>query len=73
MGSVVQERLEFADEKYVFDYETNGIRPEFLDVYRASVCTLCVSVLTGYHALPTLFRKPTLYTNMVLIGMFPSF
>ncbi len=73
MGSVVEERLECADEKDVFDYATNGMRSEFLDVYLASVCTLCVSVLTGYDALPTLFRKPTLYANMVPIGMYPSF
>lgn len=73
MGSMVQESLTCADEKTVFDYATNGMRSEFLDVYLASVCSLCVSVSTGYDALPTLFRKPTLYANMVPIGMYPSF
>ena len=73
MGSVVQEKLKCADERSVFDYATNGMRSEFLDVYLASICALCVSVLTGYDQLPTLFRKPILYVNMVPIGMYPSY
>jgi len=73
MGSVVQEKLKCADERSVFDYATNGMRSEFLDVYLASICALCISVLTGYDQLPTLFRKPILYANMVPIGMYPSY
>lgn len=73
MGSQVKENLRCADERTVFDYATNGMRSEFLDVYLPSVCTLCVSVATGLDAIPTLFRKPTLYANVVPIGMYPSY
>jgi len=73
MGSKVAEKLDCADEKSIFDYATNGMRTEFLDVFLASRSHLTISVGSGYDALPLSFRKPVLFVNYVPIGTYYSF
>jgi len=72
MGSKVAEKLDCADEKSIFDYATNGMRTEFLDVFLASRSHLTISVSSGYDALPLSFRKPVLFVNFVPIGIYYS-
>jgi putative glycosyltransferase (TIGR04372 family) len=71
MGSMVKEKFLISDEKSIFDYAFNGMRSEFLDVFLAYQCTLCVSVSTGYDAIPLAFRKPIVYVNYPVLGTAP--
>lgn len=71
MGSLVTSKFLCADEERIFDYATNGMRTEFRDVFLANVCTIMISVSSGYDALPTAFRKPIVYVNYPCIGTAP--
>lgn len=48
-----------------FDYATNGMRSDFMDIYLAAKCEFCVSTGTGLDAIPYIFRKPICYVNYV--------
>ncbi len=63
MGAMVANPL-ITGHPLVFDYATNGMRNEFLDIYLAAHCKFCVSTGTGWDSVPQLFRRPTMYVNM---------
>jgi putative glycosyltransferase (TIGR04372 family) len=67
MGAIVAKPLKSAHPK-VIDYATNGMRSEFLDVFLGAHCEFCVSTGTGWDEVPLLFRRPTMYVNII-----PSF
>lgn len=57
----------------VIDYATNGMRSDFMDIYLGAKCAFCVSVGTGFDAVPYIFRRPIAYVNMVPVGYFFTF
>jgi len=57
----------------VIDYATNGMRSDFMDVYLGAKCEFCISVGTGFDAVPNIFRRPIIYVNMVPIGYLNTF
>lgn len=57
----------------VIDYATNGMRSDFMDIYLGAKCMFCISVGTGFDAVPLIFRRPIAYVNMVPIGYFFTF
>jgi putative glycosyltransferase (TIGR04372 family) len=57
----------------VIDYATNGMRSDFMDIYLGAKCEFCISTSTGFDAVPLIFRRPIVYTNMVPIGWLFTF
>jgi len=72
MGAVVEKELGIVHPR-IFDYASNGMRSEFLDIYLAANCEFCVTCGTGFDALPVIFRKPLLQVNAVPVGYMYSF
>lgn len=64
MGAKVDKPLTFK-HPMVFDYATNGMRSEFMDIYLGANCEFCVSTGTGFDAIPYIFRRPICYVNYV--------
>ena len=72
MGALVNTAFESTNSK-IIDYATNGMRTDFMDIYLGAKCKFCISVGTGFDAIPLIFRRPVAYVNMVPIGYFFSF
>jgi len=72
MGAKVNAALNSAHPK-VIDYATNGMRSDFMDIYLGANCTFCISQSTGFDAVPTIFRRPVAYVNMIPLPGFPTF
>ena len=72
MGSVVKAPFRSSHPK-VIDYATSGMRSDFMDVYLGAHCFFCLSVSTGFDAVPTIFRRPIAYANMAPIGYVSTF
>ena len=72
MGVKVLEPMQTAHPR-VIDYATNGMRSEFMDIYLGATCDFCISVSTGYDAVPLIFRRPIVYVNMVPLGYLFTF
>ena len=66
MGAIVEKPL-VSNHPQVFDYATNGMRTEFLDIFLGAHCTFCVSTGSGWDSIPQIFRRPSLYVNLVPI------
>jgi putative glycosyltransferase (TIGR04372 family) len=64
MGSAVAESLA-SNNPGIIDYATNGQRSEFMDIYLGAKCHFFISVGTGIDEIPEIFRRPTLYVNVV--------
>jgi len=60
------------DHKNVIDYAFKDMHDPFLDLYIAYKCEFCISVGTGFDALPIIFRKPILYVNTLPLGYINS-
>ena len=67
MGAAVKSKINTKHPK-VIDYATNGTRRDFMDIYLGAKCEFCISVGTGFDAIPMIFRRPTVYVNMAPIG-----
>lgn len=72
MGAVVKSPLKSESSK-VIDYASNGMRTDFMDIWLGAHCAFCVSVGTGFDAIPVIFRRPVVFVNMVPLGYFFSF
>ena len=64
MGAIVKEPL-VSKHPRVIDYATNGMRTEFLDVYLGAKCKFCISTGTGWDSIPQIFRRPSMYVNLL--------
>ncbi len=72
MGAKVKEALKTAHPR-IIDYATNGMRSDFMDIYLGAKCEFCISVSTGFDAVPYIFRRPVAYVNMVPLGYLFTF
>jgi putative glycosyltransferase (TIGR04372 family) len=73
MGAKVREAMKTAHPK-IIDYAANGMRSDFMDIYLGSKCEFCIGTGSGWDLVPSLlFRRPTLFTNLLPIGYLPSF
>ena len=64
MGAIVEEPL-ISKHPRVIDYATNGMRTEFLDIFLGAHCTFCVSTGSGWDSIPSIFKRPSLYVNLL--------
>lgn len=72
MGAKVLEPIR-SNHPRVIDYATNGMRDDFMDVYLGANCYFCISVGTGFDAIPVIFRRPIVHANLVPLGYLPTF
>jgi putative glycosyltransferase (TIGR04372 family) len=64
MGAIVSQPL-VSKHSRVFDYATNGMRTEFLDVFLGAHCEFCISTGSGWDEIPGYFRRPRMYVNII--------
>jgi putative glycosyltransferase (TIGR04372 family) len=64
MGAVVEKPL-VSKHRRIIDYATNGMRTEFLDIFLGANCTFCVSTGSGWDSVPQIFKRPSLYVNLL--------
>ena len=72
MGVKVHSAINSTHPK-VLNYASNGLRSDFMDIYLGAKCSFCISVGTGFDAVPLIFRRPIVYVNMVPVGYFFTF
>lgn len=72
MGSKVEKYFPLVDSKFI-DYEKNGFRTDFMDIYLGSKCEFCISTSSGWDAIPYIFKKPIVYAPIVPIGFMFTF
>lgn len=72
MGATVRRAMK-ASHPRIIDYATNGMRNDFMDIYLGAKCEFCISVGTGFDAVPLIFRRPIAYVNMVPLGYLATF
>lgn len=72
MGAKVREPIN-STHTNIIDYATNGMRSDFMDIYLGSKCEFCITVGTGYDAVPYIFRRPIVYVNLVPVAYLPTF
>ena len=71
VGAKVEKKLNIKHKNF-FDYASNGMRTDFLDIFLALNCFFCVTSGSGYDQIPVCARKPVVHTNMAPIGYFWS-
>ena len=67
MGAVVNKKL-ISNNKRIFDYATNGMRSELLDLFLCSKCDFCISTSLGLDSVIDIFRRPLIITNFIPFG-----
>lgn len=67
MGAVVEQPLT-TDNPLIIDYATKA-RSELMDLYLSANCHFFIGSAVGITYLPMAFRRPTVYTNFVPIGV----
>ena len=72
MGAKV-ERPFAVDTPGVFDYASNGMRTDFLDVYLSANCEIFISTVLGIDSIPEIFRVPRVLTNYIPIANFGKY
>ena len=72
MGAKV-ERPFGVDKPGVFDYASNGMRTDFLDVYLSANCEIFISTVLGLDSIPEIFRVPRVLTNYIPIANFGKY
>lgn len=72
MGKFVNNKISISN-KNIIDYPFSQIKSDFMDIYLAYKCEFCISTGLGYDAVPAIFRKPIVYTNIIPIGCLWTF
>lgn len=65
MGKFVAKSFDVQHER-IIDYATHSLRSDFMDIYLLSRCHFFISTVTGLDCIPQIFRRPGLFTNVVL-------
>lgn len=71
MGAIVKNKF-FSENFKIIDYATNGMRSDFMDIYLGAKCHFCISSSLGWDAIPEIFRRPIIYTNILPFGYLRS-
>ena len=72
MGSFVTQRLNTQNPK-IIDYASDGRRSDFMDIYLGAKCEFCITMGSGWDAIPFVFRRSIVYVNLVPLGYIHSF
>ena len=66
IGEIVAEPIVHSSSA-VIDYSLSGTRSEFMDIYLGAKCKFMICSETGLNLVPTMFRRPIVFVNWVLI------
>lgn len=72
MGHKVEKELKIKDPNF-FDYATNGMRTEFLDVFLGHNCHFCITTGSGFDGIPVAARRPTVLVSFAPLNYFWSY
>ena len=72
MGAKVERPFE-VDMPGVFDYASNGMRTDFLDIFLSANCEIFISTVLGIDSIPEIFRVPRVLTNYIPIANFGKY
>ena len=72
VGSKVEKKIVINDNKF-FDYATNGMRSDFLDIFLGANCYFCITTGSGFDGIAVGARRPTLAVSFAPINYFWSF
>jgi len=72
MGAKVQKNIT-SSHPNVIDYAVSKFRSDFMDIYLGAKCFFCISNGVGFDAVPYIYRRPIVYTNMVPFNYFCTF
>ena len=72
MGAKVERPFE-VDMSGVFDYASNGMRTDFLDIFLSANCEIFISTVLGIDSIPEIFRVPRVLTNYIPIANFGKY
>lgn len=72
MGHTVDSKFESSSPQLI-DYANSPVRSDFMDVFLGAVCDFAISTCAGWDGIPTLFRRPVVYVNMVPLGTAKTF
>lgn len=67
MGKVVKKKTNIKNKNFL-DYPFSKFKNDFMDIFLGFKCKLCISNVTGYDAVPTIFRRPLLFLGSIPIG-----
>ena len=71
MGKEAKHPLKIKNKNF-FDYAFYNKKSDFLDIFLGYKCKLCISNLTGYDAIPTIFRKNLIFIDPIPFGYMSS-
>ncbi len=66
VGEIALEPV-ISSNRAVIDYTYSGKRSEFMDIYLGAKCKFMICSETGLNLVPTMFRRPIVFVNWVLI------
>lgn len=66
MGKIVEAPL-VSSRKEIIDYAYKKFGDDFLDIYLGAKCYMCLSTGSGFDAIPTIFRRPVSFVNLLPI------
>jgi putative glycosyltransferase (TIGR04372 family) len=72
MGSKVEKELKINNPNF-FDYATNGMRTEFLDIFLGTNCYFCITTGSGFDGIPVSARRPTVLASFAPLNYFWSY
>jgi putative glycosyltransferase (TIGR04372 family) len=61
------------NNKNFFDYSTNGMRNEFLDIYLGGKCDFFLSSGSGIDSITEVFHRPRLYVSKTRLAYIPIY
>lgn len=70
MGAIVHEKLKTNNPR-IIDYATQ-FRSDFLDIYLSAKCRFFIGSAAGLTSIPIIFRRPTIWINLIPFEYAPS-
>ena len=67
MGKYVSTKFDLNNPR-IIDYASSSLRCDFMDIYLSAHCYLFITTSCGLDAIPYIFKKPTLVTNIPLFN-----
>lgn len=68
MGAIVEKPLN-PDNPRIIDYAAGGHRTDFLDIFLSAKCEFFISSGTGIDEVATIFRRPVVYVNYIMLEL----
>ncbi len=72
MGAIVEKAIN-SKHPMIIDYAINGTRSDFMDIYLGAKCKFCIAGGAGFAAVPSIFRRPIVLTNVIPVGYLASY